>query len=84
LKLYRGRTALQTTYNYGNYTLSTVEEQRDLGVLIDKKLNFRNHTDLIVSKAASSLAFVKRFCHDINDLSGPFQGLSIATKQLVE
>lgn len=67
LSIHRGRTEPQPTYYYGDHQLATTNEQRDLGVLIDNRLSFRNHTDMIVAKATSALGFLKRFCFNIND-----------------
>lgn len=54
-------------YIYGNHTFKRVSEQRDLGVIIDDKLNFSKHIEMITAKATAALGFVKRFCHDISD-----------------
>ena len=39
----------------------------ELGILMDPKLNFINHTNATISKARSSLGFVKRWCKKFND-----------------
>lgn len=67
LALHRSRTIPQPTYFYGDHQFSTCTEQRDLGIIIDSKFNYKNHVDMIVAKALSALGFVKRFCHDIED-----------------
>jgi len=54
-------------FTYGEHTLKRVTEHKDLGVLIDKKLSFAKHIDMVTSKATAALGFVKRFCYDIMD-----------------
>ncbi|XP_055297026.1 uncharacterized protein LOC129565814 [Sitodiplosis mosellana] len=49
-------------------TLLKVNEQRDLGVLIDSKMNFIDHINAITAKVASTLDFIKRFCYDFRDI----------------
>ena len=55
-------------YHYGNHIFERVDEQKDLGVIVDSKLNFNNHISMIVNRARSTLGFIKRFCFDINNL----------------
>lgn len=69
LSLYRGRNRPQPLYCLGDHLISTTDEQRDLGVIIDAKLNFKSHVDMIVSKATQALGFVKRFGYNLNDQS---------------
>jgi hypothetical protein len=47
-------------YSLDNKKLSKVHEIRDLGVLLDSKLNFASHVDLIIKKSAKLLGFLKR------------------------
>lgn len=67
MSLHRGKNHLNPTYRYGDHIIETASAQRDLGVLIDSKLTFMNHIEMIVAKANSALGFVKRFCYDIDD-----------------
>ena len=39
----------------------------DLGILMDRKFNFINHINTTISKAKSSLGFVKRWFKEFND-----------------
>lgn len=53
----------------GNYTINSEVLKksnviRDLGVLLDSKLNFKSHVDHIVSRARMMLGFVKRQARD--------------------
>lgn len=61
------RNAIQAVYTYGTHTFDRVEEHKDLGVLIDSKLNFIKHIQTITSKATAALGFLKRVCYDLND-----------------
>ena len=38
-----------------------------MGVLLDEKMNFKNHINSIVNKAKSTLAWIKRFSYEFND-----------------
>ena len=49
------RAPVQTTYNINNIPLEGVHEMRDLGVVIDSKLNFASHVSRIVSQANRAL-----------------------------
>lgn len=51
-------------YTYGGSTFKNVIEHRDLGVLMDRKLSFKKHYDIAVSKAQLALGFIKCFCSD--------------------
>ena len=47
-------------------TLVNVEIVWDLGVILDKKLNFQNHVDCVVSKASIALDLMIRSLHASN------------------
>jgi len=69
LTISNSRNKLLIDYTYGDHTFKRVNEHKDLGVLIDNKLSFAKHIDMITSKATAALGFVKRFCYDITDIS---------------
>lgn len=69
LSIYRGWSTTATNYQYGDYSFKIVSEHRDLGVIVDSKLNFNSHIEFITSKASSALGFIKRFGHDIRDIN---------------
>ena len=54
------RNALEFSYILYNFPLHIVSEARYLGVIIDSKLNFNKHTDVICKKANSALSFLRR------------------------
>lgn len=56
----RKKTPLLFNYNFNGVMIERVAMVRDLGVLLDNKLLFRNHIDLITSKAYKNLGFVIR------------------------
>ena len=67
LTIAKKKNKLVTDYTYGDYIFKRVTEQRDLGVIIDEKLNFVKHIEMITAKATAALGFVKRCCSDITD-----------------
>lgn len=50
-------------YNIGGITLNRVQSIRDLGVTLDRKLNFEAHVKIITKKAYSILGFI---CRSLN------------------
>lgn len=55
-------------YTIDNVRIGRVREFRDLGVILDEKLNFNSHIASKVSKAYSMLGFLKRICHDFRNV----------------
>jgi Reverse transcriptase (RNA-dependent DNA polymerase) len=47
-------------YNISNQNLDKASKIRDLGIILDDKLTFKNHCDMITNKAKSLLGFIKR------------------------
>ena len=60
LTINRGRPFNKTNYNNGGHIFKRMTEQRDLGVIIDNKLNFAKHIDAIISKAIAALGFIQK------------------------
>lgn len=54
------------TYFLGNDELKNVDEVKDLGVLVDKKLKFQKHTSVKVNKANQMWGVVKRAFKHMN------------------
>lgn len=69
LTIDRKHQQLLTDYKYGDHIFKRVSEHKDLGVLIDRKLLFTRHIDMVASKATAALGFIKRFCYDISDVA---------------
>jgi len=63
----RKRNPLNFCYSLHNYKLSRVSSVRDLGVILDSSLSFREHYHSIISKANRMLGFVIRQTLEIKD-----------------
>lgn len=64
----RSKHAIHYNYKIGEKVLERVNEIRDLGVILDSKMNFKRHIELVIAKAYSMLGFVKRICHKFRDV----------------
>lgn len=60
IKFSRKKTSHTSTYKINDTILNTVNEIRDLGVIMDDKLNFKAHIDSCVKRSAQMLGFIKR------------------------
>lgn len=60
IRFTRKKQSNSISYNIRGLLLETVDEVRDLGVIMDTKVNFRSHIDSIVTKSARLLGFLKR------------------------
>ena len=63
----RGRTDRQFNYSISGSAIARVSEVKDLGVTLDRKLDFRRHIDRLIAKCRSTLALVNRFTKDFGD-----------------
>lgn len=68
LTISKNKHVINTDYHFGSHIFKKVNEQKDLGVLIDSKLSFSKHIESITAKAIAALGFIKRFCYDISDV----------------
>lgn len=57
---HRRRNILMSKYKVKDFTLSSVVEIFDLGVVFDVKLSFNSHINYLIPKAYSMLAFIRR------------------------
>lgn len=57
-------SAVLSNYCIGGHTLKRVSVVKDLGVLLDTRLTFKPHIDHVISKAKSTLYFVKVLSKD--------------------
>ena len=48
-------------FDVNEMLLDVVDQEKDLGVTMDKELTFRQHTDLIVSKANPRQSFTNHY-----------------------
>ena len=54
-------------YTLGDKIIDYVSQERDLGVIINSKLNFEDHHKEIISKAYQYLGLTKHSCHFVVD-----------------
>ena len=54
-------------YHLDDVVLPRATEVKDLGVLLDEQLNFRQHYDRTIAKARITLGLVKRFSKEFSD-----------------
>lgn len=67
MSYYRCHSPLLSSYKIQDFTLKTVNEINDLGVIFDSDLCFINHLNFIIPKAYSVLAFIRRNSADFSD-----------------
>ena len=60
------RNVLTFPYKLNTHALSRVNSMRDLGVIIDQKLNFCDHVDSMIQGARKTLGFIMRNSYSIN------------------
>ena len=51
----------------GDQNVKNCDKVRDLGIILDSKLNFIDHYNTIIHKANNMLGFIKRFCYNFQD-----------------
>jgi hypothetical protein len=56
----RKKNKKEITYNLENKDLDKVNKILDLGILLDEKLIFKLHSDMIINKSKCLLIFIKR------------------------
>lgn len=64
----RKRSTFHFDYALADIQLKRESTVKDLGILIDTKLNFKDHVAYIVSKASSQLGFLFRFAKKFKDV----------------
>lgn len=67
LSITRRRGVMNRAYHYAEHTFERTNVQKDLGVLIDTRLEFIKHIGSITSRASTALGFVRRFCYDMRN-----------------
>ena len=65
--LYRTNCFIENNYHINSVSLSRVYSIKDLGLILDRKLNFISHIDFVSSKAYGMLGFLKRNSSEFND-----------------
>jgi hypothetical protein len=67
ITFFRARQPIEFAYMLNNTILQRVESIRDLGVIMDTKMTFVEHIDVIVGRAFANLGFVRRFASEFKD-----------------
>ena len=67
VSFHRGSLKFNYKYSIDNEKIERVDVIRDLGVILDRKLNFKAHIEYITAKARSILAWIKRFGYEFED-----------------
>jgi hypothetical protein len=65
----RTRYPVQFSYMLGGTVLDRVNSINDLGVIMDEKMNFSEHIDVMVGKAFAMLGFITRLSFEFRDPS---------------
>lgn len=60
ISLYTKNNSIMHNYTIKGQLIDRVSEIRDLGVIIDRKMNFNRHIEYVCNKANAALQFVKR------------------------
>ena len=60
---------IQFYYTMDNNILDYVSSEKDLGITMNRTLNYTDHTYILYSKASQRLGFLKRYCHFITNTS---------------
>lgn len=67
ISYHRGQLKFDNSYYIDDTKITRVFFMKDLGVILDQRLNFKSHVSFIVAKAKSRLAWVKRFAYEFRD-----------------
>lgn len=63
----RKKTPIPWNYSIGNEPLERAYVVKDLGVMLDSELNFREHYNYIINKANRNLGFIFRISSEFRD-----------------
>lgn len=67
ISFYRHKSPINFNYSIYGDIIEKVTVIKDLGVILDRSLSFKNHIELISTRAKSRLAWIKRFSKEFND-----------------
>jgi hypothetical protein len=67
---------IEFVYSINGTALEKVDEIKDLGVIMDRKISFLPHIEAIISKSSRMLGFIKRILRDFRD---PFTHKTLST-----
>jgi len=68
ISFHRNLHPIHFNYKIGDENLERVFQIRDLGVILDTKLDFKAHIEYVTSKAYAMLGFIKRICHEFRSV----------------
>ena len=69
MNFYNNHRVIQFPYKVGNQLLSNVKSLKDLGVIVDSKLDFKEHINYVFSKALKMIGFIRKFTLDFKNCS---------------
>lgn len=67
MSFFRKKECVEFLYSIGDHKLERVTTFKDLGVIFDQKLNFRDHIDYILAKSNSAFGFIRRLTKDFKN-----------------
>lgn len=67
ITFFKNKSPINFVYNINNTPMEKVEQIKDLGVILDHNLSFKNHIEFVTTRAKSRLAWIRRFSKDFND-----------------
>lgn len=67
ITFYKNKSPVDFIYTINNLQIEKVDQIKDLGIILDRNLNFKSHIEYIVTKAKSRLAWVRRFSKEFDD-----------------
>lgn len=68
MSFYRSRTPIFYSYSADGAHLDHVESIKDLGIVVDKTLSFKEHLQATVTKARTTLGFISRNTMEFTDI----------------
>ncbi|XP_055387804.1 uncharacterized protein LOC129616266 [Condylostylus longicornis] len=81
MRFYRTNNFINFSYRVNNFILDSVDEIKDLGIILDNRLTFNPHIDHVISKAFSMLGFIKRQSAHFSD-PYTFKSLFVSSRRI--
>ena len=67
MRFHRSGILTNFIYKIDDENIARVDEIKDLGIILDVKLQFKSHIEFIIARAKSILAWIKRFAYEFED-----------------
>ena len=77
-----GKTSNTISYYMNEHELETIEEEKDLGIIIDNKLKFHTRTSAAIKKANRILGLIKRSFTELDEITLPILYCSMVRPHL--